>query len=122
MDCGNAFHFRRDMAGVQMRIALGDIQAFADAPSLLAYCASNPDAEAGYAPQGQGVAQTLPCQQWPYVLPPSQIVLSGATLPPTTSTSTFTSMLTSSAIGGIPNWLLIGGLIAIGIFAMRRGA
>lgn len=100
-----------------MRIALGDIQAFSDAPSLLSYCASNPDAEAGYAPQGQNPAQTLRCSEWPYVLPPSQVVVN-ASIPATTST--FTTLLTSSAIGGIPNWFLLVGVLALGYFVMRR--
>lgn len=100
-----------------MRIAIGDIQTFSTPTDLLSYCATNPDQEAGYAPQGQSPAQTLACQQWPYVLPPSQIVVNSVAT--TTTPTDLTTLLTSSAIGGIPNWFLIVGILGLGYFLMK---
>jgi hypothetical protein len=101
----------------RMRIALGDIQNFPDQTSLLNYCASNPSAEAGYAPSGQTNPQTLPCQQWPYVFGQGQVFVESDL---STTTSSIGTWLTSAMIGTIPNWLLLGGLGVAGYFFMGK--
>jgi hypothetical protein len=92
-----------------MRIALGQIQNFPDQASLLSYCASNPDQEAGYAPAGQTSPQTLPCQRWPYVFGQGQVLLMGGTA---------TTSLTSATLAGIPIWLIA--VAGLGLFLMMR--
>lgn len=100
-----------------MRIALGDVQNFPDQPSLLAYCASNPSAEAGYAPAGQSNPQTLPCAEWPSIFGAGQVFVESDL-----STTTFSvgTWLTSTMIGTIPNWLLLAGLGIAGYFLMGK--
>lgn len=96
-----------------MRVALGDIQNFGDQASLLAYCASNPDQEAGYAPMGQSSPQTLPCQRWPSVFGQGQVFLMGSTAPVTS--------LASTTLLGIPAWLLVLGGLGLYFFIRRGG-
>jgi len=90
-----------------MRVALGDIQNFPDQGSLLAYCASNPNAYAGYAPAGQTNPQTLPCPEWPSVFGQGQVFVESGT---SSSTSSIGTWLTSTMLDSIPNWLLLAGL------------
>jgi hypothetical protein len=97
-----------------MRLALGDAQSFADAPSLLAYCAANPNLHAGYAPMGQPNPQTLPCQEWPYILGKGQtIVVSGG--------STSSISLASTTVFGIPLWVLAVGALGLLLYMRRHG-
>jgi len=94
-----------------MRIALGDIQNFADQSSLLAYCASNPSEEAGYAPIGQSSPQTLPCQRWPYIFG-GQTVFVG--------TANQLASLSSPSLFGIPIWVISLAGAALFYFMRRR--
>ena len=121
-----------------MRISIGDIQNFASPTSLLSYCAANPGMEAGYAPAGQSPAQTLSCGQWPSLFPGTTVVSAAPACPSAeqqagivdpndpcqslaATTSSLTTILTGSAIGGIPNWVLIVGGLGFGYFLMKRG-
>jgi len=121
-----------------MRISLGDIQSFSSPGSLLAYCASNPGMEASYSPAGQSPAQTLACEEWPSLFPGTTVVSAAPACPSAeqlqgivdpndpcqslaSTTSSLTTALTGTAIAGIPNWLLIGGIALIGYFLMKRG-
>jgi len=93
---------------------LGDIQSFADAPSLLAYCTKNPNVHAGYAPMGQPNPQTLPCQEWPYILGKGQTIV-------VASGSTSAVSLASTTVFGIPLWVLAVGVIGVFLYMRRHG-
>ena len=96
-----------------MRMALGDVPSFADAPSLLAYCAANPNLFAGYAPMGQSNPQTLPCQEWHILGKGQTIVVSGG--------STSAVSLASTTLFGIPLWVLAVGVLGVFLYMRRHG-
>jgi len=56
---------------------LGQTESFSDGPTLLSYCAANTTAEATYAPEGQSPGQTLPCSEWPSVMPTTVVATGG---------------------------------------------
>jgi hypothetical protein len=91
--------------------ALGQVaQNFSTPTDLLAYCASNPDLQAGYAPAGQSSPQTLSCSEWPSVLQTSGLSNTTVVVDETTSTSDLGSWLTEATIdptGTIPNWAVL---------------
>jgi len=103
-------------------MGLGQTPNFTTGSDLLAYCAENPTLEAGYAPGGD--VQVLPCEEWPYVLPPMVVTVSGAATSTTTSTCLQLFGSTEPCIGPIGQYTLLV-LIALGFgifwWAGRRG-
>jgi len=100
---------------------LGQTPNFANATDLLSYCAANPTLQAGYAPAGQSNAQVLGCEEWPSVLPPTQVTVFTSPATPTTCFQLFGS--TEPCIGPIGQYTAFV-LIAVGIgiwFMVRRG-
>jgi len=104
-----------------IRRGLGQTSSFPDGPALLSYCQANPTAEAEYAPQGQTDGQTLPCSEWPSILPtvvvtsgcPSQEQLQGI-VDPLDPCQAGTGTTISTSISS--NTLIVGGLALVALY------
>ena len=97
-------------------MGLGQTPNFQTPAELLAYCEENPTLQAGYAPSGQTTAQVLDCSEWPTVLPPTSVSVTGTTATTTASTCLQFFGATEPCVGPIGEYTLLV-LIALGLGA-----
>jgi hypothetical protein len=104
-------------------MAIGQAPNFQAQSDLLAYCVENPTLEAGYAPMGQTNAQVLPCTEWPGVLPPTSVSVTGVASPTTANTCLQFFGASEPCVGPIGQYTLLV-LVALGFgvfwFAGRK--